>query len=72
MAASRLPTPGFPWLGRYFDLGREVEARVMLSALTADRDAVTPRTCDLLAELFTEQETCPARSTGRRPGSSGA
>ena len=24
-------------------------------ALTADRDAVTPRTCDLLAELFTEQ-----------------
>jgi hypothetical protein len=27
----------------------------MLAALTAHRDAVTPRTCDLLAELFTEQ-----------------
>jgi hypothetical protein len=37
------------------DLDREPEAERMLSALTADRDAVTPRTCDLLAELFTEQ-----------------
>lgn len=37
------------------DLGREHEAGELLSALTADRDAVTPRTCDLLAELFTEQ-----------------
>ena len=27
----------------------------MLTALTTERDAVTPRTCDLLAELFTEQ-----------------
>ena len=37
------------------DLEREAEADRLLSALTADRDAVTPRTCDLLAELFTEQ-----------------
>lgn len=37
------------------DLGRESEAERLLTALTADRDAVTPRTCDLLAELFTEQ-----------------
>jgi hypothetical protein len=27
----------------------------LLSSLTTDREAVTPRTCDLLAELFTEQ-----------------
>jgi tetratricopeptide (TPR) repeat protein len=37
------------------DLGREAEAQTLLAALTADRDAVTPRTCDLLAELFTEE-----------------
>jgi hypothetical protein len=37
------------------DLERGAEADRLLSALTADRDAVTPRTCDLLAELFTEQ-----------------
>ena len=37
------------------DLGRESEAAELLASLTADRDAVTPRTCDLLAELFTEQ-----------------
>ena len=37
------------------DLGREAEADELLTALTADREAVTPRTCDLLAELFTEQ-----------------
>jgi hypothetical protein len=37
------------------DLGRESEANESLGALTADRDALTPRTCDLLAELFTEQ-----------------
>lgn len=36
-------------------LGREREANELLSALIADRDAVTPRTCDLLAELFTDQ-----------------
>jgi hypothetical protein len=37
------------------DLSREPEAEELLTALTADREAVTPRTCDLLAELFTEQ-----------------
>jgi hypothetical protein len=37
------------------DLGREAEANESLGELTADRDALTPRTCDLLAELFTEQ-----------------
>jgi hypothetical protein len=37
------------------DLGREREAEELLAALTAYRDAVTPRSCDLLAELFTEQ-----------------
>ena len=37
------------------ELGRADEASALLATLTADRDAVTPRTCDLLAELFTEQ-----------------
>jgi hypothetical protein len=37
------------------DLGREAEATALLASLTAHREGVTPRTCDLLAELFTEQ-----------------
>jgi hypothetical protein len=37
------------------DLNRGDEAEELLSALTADRGAVTPRTCDLLAELYTEE-----------------
>jgi hypothetical protein len=37
------------------DLDRDGEAGALLSTLTANREAVTPRTCDLLAELFTEQ-----------------
>jgi hypothetical protein len=37
------------------NLGRESEAERLLSAVTADRESVSPRTCDLLAELFTEQ-----------------
>jgi hypothetical protein len=41
------------------DLGRDEEASVLLAALTGDRDAVTPRTCDLLAELFTEEGDLP-------------
>jgi hypothetical protein len=41
------------------DLDRTGEADVLLAALTGDRDAVTPRTCDLLAELFTEQGDLP-------------
>ena len=51
--------PRVPLARALLDLGRDVEARVMLSALTADRDAVTPRTCDLLAELFTEEGDLP-------------
>ena len=41
------------------DLGRPEEAAAVLSALTAHRDAATPRTCDLLAELFTEEGDLP-------------
>ena len=41
------------------ELGRAAEAEAQLAALTANRDAVTPRTCDLLAELFTEQGDLP-------------
>jgi hypothetical protein len=37
------------------DLGRDAEAETLLARLTAERDQVTPRTCDLLAELLTEQ-----------------
>jgi thioredoxin-like negative regulator of GroEL len=37
------------------DLGRDAEAEILLARLTAERDQVTPRTCDLLAELLTEQ-----------------
>jgi len=37
------------------DLDRAPEAAELLGALTAQRDTLTPRTCDLLAELFTEQ-----------------
>jgi len=47
--------PRVPLASALFDLGRDAEAQVLLATLTADRDAVTPRTCDLLAELFTEQ-----------------
>jgi hypothetical protein len=36
-------------------LDRDAEAEELLSGLTAERDKVTPRTCDLLAELLTEQ-----------------
>jgi predicted Zn-dependent protease len=36
-------------------LGRPEEANELLAALTAHRESVTPRTCDLLAELYTEQ-----------------
>jgi hypothetical protein len=43
----------------FLDLDRGDEAQVLLSALTAHREAVTPRTCDLLAELFTEEGNLP-------------
>ena len=37
------------------DLGRSAEAEMLLARLTAEREQVTPRTCDLVAELLTEQ-----------------
>jgi hypothetical protein len=36
-------------------LGRDTDAEALFSAVTAEPDKMTPRTCDLLAELFTEQ-----------------
>ena len=36
-------------------LGRDAEAQQLLAKLTAERETITPRTCDLLAELMTEQ-----------------
>ncbi len=36
-------------------LGRDAEAEELLAGLAASREAVTPRTCDLVAELLTEQ-----------------
>lgn len=36
-------------------LDRDAEAEDLISAVAAERDQITPRTCDLLAELFTEQ-----------------
>jgi thioredoxin-like negative regulator of GroEL len=41
-------------------LGQDEDAQRLLAALTAERDTVTPRTCDLLAELFTEQGDLPS------------
>jgi thioredoxin-like negative regulator of GroEL len=41
------------------NLDRETEAEALLSTLTAERDKVTPRTCDLIAELLTEQADLP-------------
>jgi thioredoxin-like negative regulator of GroEL len=40
-------------------LGRDAEAEELISRLTAERDKVTPRTCDLFAELLTEQGDLP-------------
>ena len=51
--------PRVPLARALLDLGRDGEAQMILTTLTADRDAVTPRTCDLLAELFTEQGDLP-------------
>jgi tetratricopeptide (TPR) repeat protein len=42
-----------------FGLDRAIEAERLLAELTAERDVVSPRTCDLLAELFTEQSDLP-------------
>jgi hypothetical protein len=38
-----------------FALDRDAEAEQLLARLTAERDKVTPRACDLIAELLTEQ-----------------
>lgn len=38
-----------------FALDRDDEAELLLTGLTAEREQVTPRTCDLLAELLSEQ-----------------
>ncbi len=43
-----------------FTLGRDTEAQQLLARLTAEREKVTPRTCDLLAELMTDQGDLPA------------
>jgi tetratricopeptide (TPR) repeat protein len=37
------------------DLGQEAEAEALLAQVRAERDTVTPRTCDILAEILTEQ-----------------
>ena len=38
-----------------FDLGLGAEADSLLGAVAAERDTVTPRTCDILAEILTER-----------------
>ena len=45
-----------------FALGRDQEAEQLLAVLTANRESATPRTCDLVAELFTEQGDLRARA----------
>lgn len=40
-------------------LNRDSEAESLLTTLTADREIMSPRTCDLLAELLTEQGDLP-------------
>lgn len=40
-------------------LSRDHEAEALLTGLTAEREAVSPRTCDLLAELYSEQGDLP-------------
>ena len=47
-------------------LDRNAEADALLAGLTATREAVTSRTCDLLAELLTEQGDLLA--LGGQPG----
>ncbi len=52
-------TRGFTWSRALLTWAGKPRRSRLLTALTADRDAVTPRTCDLLAELFTEQGDLP-------------
>jgi hypothetical protein len=47
--------PRVPLARAMFALGRPAEADSLLRQLTADRARLLPRTCDLVAELLTEQ-----------------
>ena len=52
------PTFGNPsvYLARaLFALDRDQEAEQLLAVLAANRESTTPRTCDMVAELLTEQ-----------------
>ncbi len=52
--------PRVPLARALLALERDTEAEQLLAKLTAERENVTPRTCDLLAELMTEQGDLPA------------
>lgn len=43
----------------FFAMDRQGDAEALISALGAQRDQVTPRTCDLLAELYSDQSDLP-------------
>lgn len=47
--------PRVPLARAYFALGKDAEAESLIAALRAEQQDVTPRTCDLLAELLADQ-----------------
>lgn len=47
--------PRVPLARAYFALGKDAEAGSLIAALRAGQHEVTPRTCDLLAELLADQ-----------------
>jgi tetratricopeptide (TPR) repeat protein len=47
--------PRVPLARAYFALGKDAEAESLIAALRAEQHEVTPRTCDLLAELLADQ-----------------
>ncbi|MBV9380580.1 MAG: tetratricopeptide repeat protein [Streptosporangiaceae bacterium] len=51
--------PRVPLARAYFALGKDAEAESLISALRAEQDKATPRTCDLLAELLADQGDLP-------------
>jgi thioredoxin-like negative regulator of GroEL len=51
--------PRVPLARALLALNRDSEAESLLTTLTADREIMSPRTCDLLAELLTEQGDLP-------------
>ena len=55
-----------------FALDRPAEADALLAELTGSGARLLPRTCDLVAELLTEQGDLPARWTGPPPASTPA